>query len=269
MMLNPGEFVSFYTQVGEKKAANGAGRLALSAALAGFLIACGGVVANTAGHALTNAGVSRVVCGLLFPFGLIMVILTGAELFTGNCLMTISLLEKKIRLAGMLRNLVIVYLGNFAGALLMAAATVYSGQLDLSAGLLAVHTIRTAAAKCAIPLGRALVLGILCNILVCTAVMCSLCGKSLPGRAIGAFVPICFFVICGFEHCVANMYYIPAGLIAAGVPRYAQLAREAGVDLSALSLAGALGNLIPVTIGNIIGGCGFGALIWAIHRPAE
>lgn len=265
-MLSPGEFVPFYAQVGAKKATNRTGRLALSAVLAGFLIASGAVVANTAGHGLTNAGVSRVVCGLLFPFGLIMVILTGAELFTGNCLITISLLEKKATLAGMARNLVTVYLGNFVGSLLLAAAIVYSGQLELSGGALAVHTIRTAANKCALPFGRAVVLGILCNILVCAGVMCSLCGKSLPGRAIGAFVPVSFFVIGGFEHCVANMYYIPAGMLAAGVPEYAALAQDAGVNLTVLSPMGLAANLIPVTIGNIIGGCGFGALIWAAHR---
>lgn len=265
-MLSPAEFVNFYAQVGAKKSTNSAQRLYLSAALAGFYIASGAVVANTAAHMLTNAGLSRVLCGLLFPFGLIMVIITGAELFTGNCLITISLLEKKASLAGMVRNLVIVYIGNLLGSVFLAAAIVYCGQLDLSGGALAVHTIRTAAAKCAIPFGKAVVLGILCNILVCAGVMCSLCGKSLPARAIGAFVPVSFFVIGGFEHCVANMYYIPAGLMAAGVPRYAQLALEAGVDLSALSLAGLLTNLIPVTIGNIIGGCGFGALVWACHK---
>ena len=265
-MLSPAEFVGFYAQVGAKKCANSAERLYLSALLAGFLIASGAVVANTAGHLLTNAGLSRVLCGLLFPFGLIMVIVTGAELFTGNCLITISLLEKRASLAGMVRNLVIVYIGNLLGALVLAAAIVYCGQLDLSGGALAVHTIRTAAAKCAIPFGRALVMGILCNVLVCAGVMCSLCGKSLAGKAIGAFVPVSFFVIGGFEHCVANMYYIPAGLMAAGVPQYAQLAQEAGVDLTALSLGGMIVNLIPVTIGNIVGGCGFGALIWACHR---
>ena len=268
-MLSPAEFVNFYAQVGEKKCANSAQKLYLSALLAGFYIASGAVVANTAAHMLANAGMSRVVCGLLFPFGLIMVIVTGAELFTGNCLITISLLEKKAALAGMVRNLVIVYIGNLLGAVILASAVVYCGQLDLSGGALAVHTIRTAAAKCAIPFGKAVVLGILCNILVCAGVMCSLCSKSLPGRAIGAFVPVSFFVIGGFEHCVANMYYIPAGLLAAGVPRCAQLAQEAGVNLSALSLTGFFANLIPVTIGNIIGGCGFGAIIWACHRTSK
>ena len=265
-MLSPVEFIDLYAQTGAKKAANNAMRLCLSAVLAGILIASGAVVANTAGHMLTNAGLSRVVCGLLFPFGLIMVIITGAELFTGNCLITISVLEKRASLAGMARNLVIVYIGNLLGALALAAAIVYCGQLDLSAGALAVHTIRTAAAKCAIPFGKAVVLGILCNILVCAGVMCSLCGKSLAGKAIGAFVPVSFFVIGGFEHCVANMYYIPAGLMAAGVPQYAQLAQEAGVNLSALSLSGFFTNLVPVTVGNILGGCGFGALIWCCHR---
>ena len=267
-MLSPAEFVNFYAQVGAKKCVNGSGRLYLSAMLAGFYIASGAVVANTAGHLLTNAGLSRVLCGLLFPFGLIMVIVTGAELFTGNCLITISLLEKKAALAGMIRNLVLVYIGNLLGAVILAASIVYCGQLDLSGGALAVHTIRTAATKCSIPLGKAVVLGILCNVLVCAGVMCSLCGKSLAGRAIGAFVPVSFFVIGGFEHCVANMYYIPAGLMAAGVPQYAQLAQGAGVDLSALNLVGFFSNLVPVTIGNIIGGCGFGALIWATQRTA-
>ena len=267
-MLSPVEFIDLYAQAGAKKAANSAQRLCLSAVLAGFLIAAGAVAANTAGHMLTNAGLSRVLCGLLFPFGLIMVIITGAELFTGNCLITISVLEKKASLAGMVRNLVIVYIGNLLGAVVLASAIVYCGQLDLSAGALAVHTIRTAAAKCAIPFGKAVVLGILCNILVCAGVMCSLCGKSLAGKAIGAFVPVSFFVIGGFEHCVANMYYIPAGLMAAGVPQYARLAAEAGVDLSALTLGGFFTNLLPVTIGNIIGGCGFGALIWSCHRTS-
>ena len=265
-MLSPAEFVNLYAQIGAKKAGNSTRKLYLSAVLAGFLIAAGAVTANTAGHMLTNAGVSRVVCGLLFPFGLIMVIITGAELFTGNCLIAISVLERKTALSGMIRNLAIAYIGNLLGAVVLASAIVYCGQLDLSGGAFAVHTIRTAAAKCAIPFGKAVVLGILCNILVCAGVMCGLCGKSLAGKAVGAFVPVSFFVIGGFEHCVANMYYIPAGLMAAGVPQYAQLAQEAGVNLAGLSLGGFAANLIPVTIGNILGGCGFGALIWACHK---
>ena len=266
-MLSPTEFVPFYAGIGTKKCSNSTVRLLLAAVLAGFFIASGAVAASVASYGVENPSAARVVSGLLFPFGLIMVILTGAELFTGNCMITISLLERKATLAGMARNLAVVYLGNFIGAALLAAAVAWGGVFDN--GALGMYAIQTAAKKCQLAPGRAAVLGILCNILVCAGVMCSLCSKSLPGRAIGAFVPVSFFVIGGFEHCVANMYYIPAGLLAAGVPPCAQLAGEAGVDLSALNLGGFFANMIPVTIGNIIGGCGFGALIWATQRPGE
>ena len=126
-MLSPAEFVDFYAQAGAKKTANSAGRLFLAAVLAGFFIGGGGLVSGVASFGLDNLSAARVVSGLLFPFGLIMVILTGAELFTGNCLITISLLEKKAALAGMVRNLVIVYIGNLLGALVLAAAIVYCG----------------------------------------------------------------------------------------------------------------------------------------------
>lgn len=269
-MLSPAEFVESYAGIGAGKAKTPLLKLFLLAILAGFLIAMGGVTTNTASHAIANVSAAKIVNGLLFPFGLIMVILTGAELFTGNCLITISLLEGRATAAGMLRNLAVVYAGNFVGSLLLAMACVYSGQLELSGGGLAVATIKTAAAKCALPFGRALVLGILCNVLVCAAVMCSLCAKDVVGRAVGAFVPICFFVVCGFEHCVANMYYIPAGLLANGVPRYAELAAAAGVDASGLTWgAFLLNNLVPVTLGNILGGCAFAALIWAAHRKIK
>ena len=197
-MLSPAEFVDFYAQAGAKKTANSAGRLFLAAVLAGFFIGGGGLVSGVASFGLDNLSAARVVSGLLFPFGLIMVILTGAELFTGNCMIAISLLERRATLAGMVRNLMIVYLGNFVGAALLAAAVAWGGAFDNVA--LGVYAIQTAAKKCQLAPGRAVVLGILCNILVCAGVMCSLCSKSLPGRAVGAFVPVSFFVIGGFEH---------------------------------------------------------------------
>lgn len=267
-MLSPGEFVPFYAQIGAKKCTNTAARLFWAAVLAGFFIASGAVAASTASYALDNPSLARVASGLLFPFGLIMVVLTGAELFTGNCLITISLLEKRASLAGMARNLAIVYLGNFIGAAGLAGAMALGGAFSNPA--LAEYAVRTAANKCAIPFGRGVVLGILCNILVCTGVMCALCGKSVASRAVGAFVPVSFFVIGGFEHCVANMYYIPAGLLAAEMaPDAANWARTAGVDLSALDMAGFLRNMLPVTLGNLIGGCGFGALIWVTQKPEK
>ena len=267
-MLTPSEFLDSYCEIGYKKARSPAGRILLLAILAGILIGMGAVVSNTSSHALENLSVARVVCGFLFPFGLVMVLFTGAELFTGNCLITIPVLERRVAWTGMLRNLCWVYIGNLIGAVLLAAVIVYSGQLNLSDGALAVCTIRTAAAKCSLSFGRAVVLGILCNVLVCIGVMCGLCAKSAAGRTLGAFLPVCFFVICGFEHCVANMYYIPAGLLALEVPHYAELAREAGVAVESLTWSRFfLQNLLPVTVGNLMGGCGFAALIWSVYHP--
>ena len=145
----------------------------------------------------------------------------------------------------------------------------FCGQLDYSAGALAVYTIRVGAAKCAMSFGNAFGLGILCNFLVCLGVLVANSAKDTAGRLLGAYLPVCFFVLCGFEHCIANLYYIGAALMASAVPEYAALAVEAGVDLSSLTLAGTAANLIPVTLGNLVGGLGVGLLLWYCHTQAE
>lgn len=269
-MLTPREGINAYSALGASKAEAPASRLFALGVLAGFFIAIAGAATNTAASAFAAAPAAKLVCALLFPFGLIMVILTGAELFTGNCLMLLSALEGTARWPGILRNLLIVYLGNFTGAVVTAAACVYSGQLDLGGGALALYTIKLAAAKCALPFGKALLLGVLCNVLVCTAVMLALQSKSVPGKAIGAYVPICLFVLCGFEHCIANMYYIPAGLLSLGNPAYGALAAAAGVELGALHWASfLLNNLLPVTLGNVLGGMGLALLLWFCHGRVQ
>ena len=243
LMQSPGEFVSSYGPIGAGKVQAKGIRLFLLAVLAGFLIGMGGAAAGTASFSLISPSLARLASGLLFPFGLITVVFTGAELFTGNCLITISVLSGQASLGGMVRNLCLVYLGNLVGASALAAGVVFSGQLDLSGGALAVSVIETAAAKCALSPGSAFLRGVLCNILVCVGVM------------------------CGFEHCIANLYYIPAGLFARHLPQYEALALEAGADLSALNLTGfLLGNLLPVTLGNLLGGCAFAALMWYGHK---
>jgi formate/nitrite transporter len=264
--LNPTEIIQSYAEAGQKKTERSVGRMFLLAVLAGLFIALGGAVTNTAAHSIGNVSVARLISGLLFPFGLGMVMLLGAELFTGNCMIPVSVLEHKTTAGKMLRNWGVVYLGNFAGALLLAVCCVYFGQLDYSAGGLAVYTIRVAAGKCALPFFSGVVLGFLCNVLVCGGVLCSLSAKDTAGRILGAYIPVAFFVICGFEHCIANMYYIPAGLFAASVPEYARLAAEAGVDTAMLTWGGFfLRNLLPVTVGNILGGAGLGLAMRASH----
>ena len=264
--LAPNEFLERYAASGTVKTQKSAGTLLALSVLAGALIALGCAATNTAVHGMDNVGLARTVSGLLFPFGLCMVIVTGAELFTGNSLLVLSLLEKKCTLPGLLRNWCLVYLGNFLGALLTAAGCVWFGTLDYSAGGLAGYTIRLAAGKCGISFLSGFGLGIFCNTLVCLGVLLALSAQDAAGRLMGAFLPVCYFVLCGFEHCVANMYYISAGLLAVRNPQYLQLAQEAGVDLGALTLSGfLLGNLLPVTLGNILGGAGLGALLWYAH----
>lgn len=264
--LSPKEMLERYAASGAAKTQKSAGELLCLSALAGALIALACVATNTAVHGIADVGLARTVCGLLFPFGLCMVIVTGAELFTGNSLLAVSLLEGKCTLSGLLRNWGIVYLGNFLGSLLVAAGCVFFGQLNYSSGGLAVYTIRVAAAKCAIsPLGG-FGLGIFCNILVCLAILMALSSQGAAGRLMGAYLPVCYFALSGFEHCVANMYYISAGLLAVRNPEYLRLAQQAGVELGSLTLKNfLLMNLLPVTLGNVLGGVGVGVLLWYSH----
>ena len=203
--LTPKEFLDRYAAGGTAKTQQPAGKLLALSVLAGALIALGCAATNTAVHGMENVGLARTVSGLLFPFGLCMVIVTGAELFTGNSLLALSLLEKKCTLPGLLRNWVLVYLGNFLGALLTAAGCVFFGQLNYSAGGLAVYTIRLAAGKCALPFLSGFGLGIFCNVLVCLGVLLALSAQDGAGRLMGAFIPVSYFVLCGFEHFVSFM----------------------------------------------------------------
>ena len=269
-LFTPKECAANYAAAGRAKTQMPLVKMFLLAVLAGFFIAMGGAVTNTAAHTIANVGVARMVCGLLFPFGLAMVVLTGAELFTGNTLITISVLDGQATVAGMLRNWGVVYLGNAAGAMLVAAGCAFGGQFNYSGGQLAVFTMKLAMGKCALPVGSAIVLGVLCNVLVTAGVLLSLSAKDLTGRMVGAYLPVAFFVICGFEHCIANLFYIPAGLFAQAVPAYAALAADAGLDLSALTWGNfLLHNLLPVTVGNILGGTAMGGLYWYCHRRGE
>ncbi|MCI8421917.1 MAG: formate/nitrite transporter family protein [Lawsonibacter sp.] len=261
--LSPAQIAARYADAGKAKAERPAALLAVLGVLAGALIALGCAATNTAAYGVEEVWTARMICGLLFPFGLGMVIVMGAELFTGNCLMVISLLDGRCTLGALLRSWAIVYLANFAGALAVAAGCAWFGQLNYSGGALALYTMRLAAGKCAIPFQNGVVLGILCNLLVCQGVLMAMSARDTAGRLMGAFLPVCYFVLCGFEHCVANMYYIAAGLMARMVPAYAQLAAQNGLDLSGLTLSGfLLGNLLPVTLGNLLGGAGLGWLMW-------
>lgn len=254
------------------KANSGIGKLFIFGMMAGAYIALGGQASAMASFGLVTdpatLGLGKLVSAVVFPVGLMLVVLGGAELFTGNNLMIIGLADKKIKLSGMLKNWCVVYIGNFAGALLIAAMINYSGLLETGGGLLGAVTVKTAVAKTSLSFGRAFVLGIMCNWLVCFAIWTSTGARTALGKMFAVFFCVSLFILSGFEHSVANMYFIPSGLIASGNEAFVSLL---GTDITGLTIKGfLLGNLLPVTLGNIIGGGLFvGLAYWVCHRKLK
>ena len=254
----------------EGKAAMSAGRMILSGLLAGAFIAFGSAVSSTAAHSITNAGVLRLVTGCFFPVGLMLVVICGAELFTGNNLMGMAALNRQITWLRLARNLVIVWLSNFAGSVIIAFFVYMSGNFNLSGGGLGAYTIKVALGKASLSFTQAFFSGIICNMLVCTAILMAAAAKDIPGKILACFFPICAFVTGGFEHVVADMYYIPAGLFAMLDPAYAEKACElyglTSGQLAGLNIGSMFGSLIPVTLGNMVGGGIFiGAAYYLIY----
>ena len=182
---------------------------------------------------MASAGLAKTLAGA-FTAGLMLVIAAGGELFTGNSLIVISCLERKSKWTGLLRNWFYVYLGNFLGSLLIAFFIVRSGQLNASGGALGGFTIKTAAYKTGLPFENAFLLGLLCNWLVCLAVWMSAGARDMTGRLLAIFFPIWLFITSGFEHSVANMYYISAGIMAKSNPEWVQAAYIMGVTSAML-----------------------------------
>lgn len=249
------------------------GKMILLGIMAGAFIALGGATSSTAVHGISDVGLARTLAGAIFPVGLMMIVFVGGELFTGNCLITMAVLEKKVSVGRFLRNLVVVYFSNLLGALVIDFLIFYSGNLDYSNGLLGAYTIKVALAKVNITPIKAVASGILCNMLVCMAILMAGAAKDIAGKALAIFFPIWAFVVGGFEHCVANMFYIPAGMLAAGNPDYVAMAEEAygitSAQCESINILHSLRNFIPVTIGNIIGGavC-IGVMYFCIHRKS-
>ena len=268
------EVIEQNIQNGIKKTNLTTKKLILLGIVAGFFIGIGAEASSLAMHGISNVGLARTVAGAVFPIGLMLIVLLGGELFTGNCLISMAVYDKKAKLKGMIRNLIIVYISNFIGAALMAWMINNCGQLNFSDGGAGAFTIKVALGKVGIDPMQAIVSGILCNVLVCLAIFMAATAKDVAGKCIAIFFPIFVFVISGFEHCVANMYYIPAGIFAAHNPLYAAKATELyGItveQLSGINFGTMFSNLIPVTIGNIIGGMVFvGLLYWYLYRKKE
>lgn len=236
-MLKPDEIARVAVSVGEAKAKMPITKMLLLGVFAGAFIALAGVAAT-----FGNVYGGKIAGACIFPAGLAMVVVAGSELFTGNNLMATALLSRKIGWTGLLKNWFFVFLGNLIGAVAVAGIVVLSGAFDNIADTV----VATASAKVSLGFFEALLRGVLCNFLVCIAVWMAFGADTVSGKIIAVFFPIMVFVLCGFEHSVANMFYVPAGIFETWISGNA----VAGLDIGGFLL----NNLLPVTIGNIIGG---------------
>jgi len=200
---------------------------------------------------------SRVLGGIAFSLGLILVVVGGAELFTGNNLLVMAWVSRRISLAELVRNLAVTYVANFVGALGLAVLVVLSGQWHLGGDAVGRQAVSIAATKTSLPFWDALFRGVLCNVLVCLAVWLAQAGRGVADKILAIVFPISAFVAAGFEHSVANMYFIPLGILLRG-----QVQTGAIPNVHALSWVGLVRNLVPVTIGNLIGGGVMVALVY-------
>ena len=237
------------------------------ALLAGIFISFGALFYTLVIHdSNMSHGLTRLLGGLVFCLGLILVIVAGAELFTGNNLIIMAYMNRKITLGKLARNWAIVFVGNFVGSLAIVYLVALSGHWAMHNFMVGGKALTIALGKVQMPFFEALVRGVLCNMLVCLAVWLCFSCRNVADKVLAIIFPIAAFVALGFEHCVANMYFIPAGLVLKNVPEVVAAASDAvGKSLSLSDLTwGTLfvKNLIPVTVGNIIGGALIIALVY-------
>jgi len=250
--------------------------------LAGAFISFGAVFATTVGagsigpDALLPYGVTRLLTGLVFSVGLILVVVGGAELFTGNNMLVMAWASGKVPTGAVLANWTIAFIGNFIGAIATAALIFLSTQYTFGGGAVGLNALTIANGKCALSFVPAFTLGILCNALVCLAVWMCYGARTTIDRVVTIIAPISAFVAAGFEHSIANIYFIPTGLfIKAGAPdTFWTAIGKTPADFEALTWANFIfANLIPVTVGNIVGGSVMvAAVYWFVYlrqRPSH
>ena len=274
----PPKMASRMETVGVSKANLKATTMFALAVLAGAFIAAGAIFATTVTTGLAAAdvgfGIIKLLGGLVFCLGLIAVVVAGAELFTGNNLIVMAWANGRIPFGAVLRNWGIVYVGNFVGSIATAGVMLLSKQYTFANGALGANALGIATAKCNLDFVQAIALGIMCNALVCLAVWLCISARSTTDKILAIIFPITAFVAAGFEHSVANMYFIPVGLLIKGFAGagFWDAIGMTPADYASLTWgAFFLKNLLPVTIGNIIGGVGFvGLAYWFIYlRPQK
>jgi formate transporter len=265
--LPPREMACKAEDVGAVKAGLGFADTFALGLLAGAFIAMGAVFATTvtAGGTALPYGVARLLGGLAFSLGLILVVVAGAELFTGNNLIVMAWASRKVSTARLLRNWALVYTGNFVGAIATAGLLFVAKQYTFGKGAVGEQALTTATAKTGLGFVQAIALGALCNALVCLAVWLTYSARSLTDKVLAVVPPIAAFVAAGFEHSVANMFFIPMGLFVKSDSAF--VAEHPVPGLSHLTWGRFFAaNLVPVTIGNVLGGALMvGAIYWFVY----
>lgn len=263
--LSPQEITNYTSDGGVNKVNRSVGLVLLMAIMAGVYISLGAFASTVAAHDIANKGIAKLVTGAVFPIGLMFVVLNGADLFTGNCLIIVSTLEKRTTWAGFARNLIIVLIGNFIGAMVMSLLVANSGILTMSDNRFGAYLIKTATSKVNLGFKEALCLSIICNIFVCAGIWMIYGAKDVTGKILAGFFSIFAFAISGAEHVVANMFYIPTALFASQVnPEFLEVAHVTADQLTWSKFF--INNIIPVTIGNIIGGLFIGCMYFIIYK---
>lgn len=268
-MLTPAEIASKFNDVSRKKASLPLPSLIILGFLAGAFIAFAAQGSTVTANDVVPFGTAKLVTGAVFTVGLMLVVLAGAELFTGNSLMSIGLFNGVISMSGLLRNWITVYVANFLGSATVAWLMNGSGLWRLNNSKVGLAAVNIAMGKVSLTFTEALIRGILCNWIVCLAVWIAAGAQEAAGKILGIFFPIMLFVSSGFEHSIANMYYIPAGILAAADPKISAVAGfpAGAADPAVLGWGPFLTkNLFPVTLGNVIGGVLFvGLLYWGVY----
>jgi formate transporter FocA len=275
--LIPDDMAAKAEQVGIKKAQMNTVNTFVLAVLAGAFIALGAIFATTtvAGSSgVLPYGLKQLLAGFVFSLGLILVLVGGAELFTGNTMLIMAWANSRVKSALVLKNWLVVYIGNLVGAVATVLLVFISQQFTFGAGAVGAAALATAAAKTNLGFIQAIALGILCNSLVCLAVWLTFSARTTTDRILAIIPPISAFVAAGFEHSIANMYFIPMGLLIKfqAPASFWETIGKAPADYAQLTWDNfLLGNLLPVTIGNIIGGALMvAAVYWFVYlRTSE
>ncbi len=264
--LTPSDIATQVSHLAIRRAALSFGSMSVLAAMAGVFVALGAMLTNTI-SASSNLGLgpTRLLMGIGLSTGLFLVVITGAELFTGNNLMVIGLLDHQITVRQLIRNWISVYLGNFIGALAVVLVVFWSRWWEIADFSFGAAALTNAHAKIDLGLGTVFARGILANVFVCLALWLATAGRSLIDKLVAVVLPISAFVAGGFEHSVADMYFVPIGMLVSGQSEVAAAAGLSAAQLDGLNGAWFAGFLAIVSLGNVVGGVAVSLANWFVH----